>query len=513
MALDKDFNDILDDIVMSEDSTQKESYTEGFTAGVEGGNSEGFHLGYHKGARLGKELGYYLGIANIHLERNANSDTKYPDKIIKQLEKLKDLINSFPHTNSEEHDIVSMADNIRVNYKKACALLKISSVNPYETIPTKMDTSMKVRENLDSIMSYLTPLLPIANCHMVEFFTDKHWEHLLPHKLRKQLENMELNKAVNRFWDISCHNDSCEITKWVKQSQCHHVSVNEEYCISPQKLTDIIHKRGGNFEAGFKKQWHAIAKRANGGANVWTDGGVDTNLHRFACSYITRDTDLSSVVREQFDCEEVNLLLTGLHTCGDLGPSCLRLFTVSPAVRVLFNVPCCYHLLSEAVDVAMFDDDQTATDDKGFPMSQYLRGLNLGRNARMLGAQSIDRVRHYRQMPDRSLLYRALLQGFASKCQSFQQYFKMADEKLGLNIFNSLPECYLIELERTMDCQWKKIVLLYLMRLCLAQVIEGVILLDRLLYLYECGCKNAYLVKLFDPVLSPRCHSIVAIRN
>ncbi|XP_050663770.1 protein LTO1 homolog [Leptidea sinapis] len=133
MASDKDFNDILDDIVMSEDSTQKESYTEGFTAGVEGGNSEGFHLGYHKGARLGKELGYYLGIANIHLERNANSDTKYPDKIIKQLEKLKDLINSFPHTNSEEHDIVSMADNIRVNYKKACALLKISSVNPYET--------------------------------------------------------------------------------------------------------------------------------------------------------------------------------------------------------------------------------------------------------------------------------------------------------------------------------------------------------------------------------------------
>ncbi|XP_050663767.1 probable methyltransferase-like protein 25 isoform X3 [Leptidea sinapis] len=280
-----------------------------------------------------------------------------------------------------------------------------------------------------------------------------------------------------------------------------------------------------------QKQWHAIAKRANGGANVWTGGGVDTNLHRFACSYITRDTDLSSVVREQFDCEEVNLLLTGLHTCGDLGPSCLRLFTVSPAVRVLFNVPCCYHLLSEAVDVAMFDDDQTATDDKGFPMSQYLRGLNLGRNARMLGAQSIDRVRHYRQMPDRSLLYRALLQvtmkkflphtpikegklkGFASKCQSFQQYFKMADEKLGLNIFNSLPECYLIELERTMDCQWKKIVLFYLMRLCLAQVIEGVILLDRLLYLYECGCKNAYLVKLFDPVLSPRCHSIVAIRN
>ncbi|VVC93419.1 unnamed protein product, partial [Leptidea sinapis] len=458
---------------MSEDSTQKESYTEGFTAGVEGGNSEGFHLGYHKGARLGKELGYYLGIANIHLERNANSDTKYPDKIIKQLEKLKDLINSFPHTNSEEHDIVSMADNIRVNYKKACALLKISSVNPYET-------------------------------------------------------------------------NSCEITKWVKQSQCHHVSVNEEYCISPQKLTDIIHKRGAGGGRGhllvtmslghhipsltidcdettlnnakkrvklIQKQWHAIAKRANGGANVWTDGGVDTNLHRFACSYITRDTDLSSVVREQFDCEEVNLLLTGLHTCGDLGPSCLRLFTVSPAVRVLFNVPCCYHLLSEAVDVAMFDDDQTATDDKGFPMSQYLRGLNLGRNARMLGAQSIDRVRHYRQMPDRSLLYRALLQGFASKCQSFQQYFKMADEKLGLNIFNSLPECYLIELERTMDCQWKKIVLLYLMRLCLAQVIEGVILLDRLLYLYECGCKNAYLVKLFDPVLSPRCHSIVAIRN
>lgn len=37
-------------------------------------------------------------------------------------------------------------------------------------------------------------------------------------------------------------------------------------------------------------------------------------------------------------------------------------------------------------------------------------GYNLGRNARMLAAQSIDRVVDQKQLPSKSLLYRAMLQ-------------------------------------------------------------------------------------------------------
>lgn len=105
------------------------------------------------------------------------------------------------------------------------------------------------------------------------------------------------------------------------------------------------------------------------------------------------------------------------------------------------------------------------------------------------------------------------LKGISSKCQNFDDYFKMADVVLKLDLYNNLPKTYLSDIEKNMNLNWKKIVLFYLLRLCLAQVVESVILLDRLLFLYENGFELAYLVKLFDPVLSPRCHGLVAIRR
>lgn len=89
----------------------------------------------------------------------------------------------------------------------------------------------------------------------------------------------------------------------------------------------------------------------------------------------------------------------------------------------------------------------------------------------------------------------------------------MADEILKLELFDRLPDSFFTDIKKTMDCEWKKLVLFYLIRLCLAQVIESLILLDRLMFLYENGFDKVYLVKLFDPVVSPRCHSIVAVKQ
>lgn len=66
-----------------------------------------------------------------HLENNSKSDVNLSDKTVHQLEKVQKLIEEFPRTNSEEHDILALLENIRAQYKKACALLKISSNNPY----------------------------------------------------------------------------------------------------------------------------------------------------------------------------------------------------------------------------------------------------------------------------------------------------------------------------------------------------------------------------------------------
>ncbi|XP_045774167.1 probable methyltransferase-like protein 25 isoform X2 [Maniola jurtina] len=613
MAEDIDFNDVLDDIFLSENKQCEQSYQEGYKAGTEAGNAEGYHLGYHRGAELGRELGYYLGIVSYHLENKDKQASPYSEKIIKQLEKVQELINTFPRTNSEEHDILALAENIRAQYRKACALLKIPSTNPYGKI-TMSSTIHRLQNQLDKTITFLTPHLPLANCHMVEFFTDNHWDKLLPQKLREYLDNCDLNQTVEQFWRCAGGNytDNSELSKWMQQTRGHCLTVNSEYCLSAAELQECIKRWGGQVEtevrisefmntkksyevqtmsalvaslstacgathcaeAGggrghllvalslayhlpsltidcdektiaqaqkkvkiIQKQWHAIAKRVRDGTEERISGGIDAELHRFATSFITNDTDLLHIVREKFpehSHDDIKLLLTGLHTCGNLGPTSLRLFSRSPQTSAVFTVPCCYHLLSEEVDEQMFDVFQRDYGEnqwrEGFPMAQRLKGYNLGRNARMLAAQSIDRVVHHKQPPDKSLLYRALLQviikkylpnlpvtegklkGIATKCQDFNDYFKMADSLLKLDLYDSLPGTYLTDIHKSIDDQWKKIVLFYFVRLCLAQVIESVILLDRLLFLFENGFEKCYLVKLFDPVLSPRCHSIVAVR-
>ncbi|CAH2090102.1 unnamed protein product [Euphydryas editha] len=477
-----------------------------------------------------------------------------------------------------------------------------------------MDYASKLRQQLDSTIAYLTPLLSLANCHMVEFFTHNHWEKLLQSDLRQYLDSCNINDAVEQFWKCAKNEneDYNELTKWVLTCQSHYISINNEYCISTSQLQEKIKSWGGDIkhkvrikefmtskksyevetmshlvaslfgvthsthcvEAGggrghlpialtlaynlpsltvdcdvqtinnaekrvkiIQKQWHAIAKKIKDGSEECVSKSIESDLHRFAVTFITKDTDLSSIVREKFlkhsDDDDIKLLLTGLHTCGNLGPASLRIFSSQEAISSVLNVPCCYHLLHETLDDQLFDvfqRDQNNTGlEYGFPMSEHLRGYNLGRNARMLAAQSIDRVVYNQQLPDKSLLYRALLQviiktylpdlpvsegklkGIGSKCKNFDEYFKMADSRLKLDLYGNLPESYLTNLGN-LDHQWKKIALFYLIRLCLAQVIESVILLDRLLYLYENGFVNVYLVKLFDPILSPRCHGIVAVR-
>ena len=45
------------------------------------------------------------------------------------------------------------------------------------------------------------------------------------------------------------------------------------------------------------------------------------------------------------------LILIGLHTCGDLAPTALKLFTSEASVRAICLVGCCYHLLSQQFGV------------------------------------------------------------------------------------------------------------------------------------------------------------------
>lgn len=121
----RDINDIFDDIALSEDRINEQGYQKGLLDGKSSGNTEGYHLGYHRGAEIGSELGYYHGILTTRL-----SSTEITERHRNIIESVLKLINEYPKTNDEHIDILELADTIRAQYRKACAILKINGKYP-----------------------------------------------------------------------------------------------------------------------------------------------------------------------------------------------------------------------------------------------------------------------------------------------------------------------------------------------------------------------------------------------
>ncbi|XP_076053409.1 methyltransferase-like protein 25B isoform X2 [Oratosquilla oratoria] len=132
--------------------------------------------------------------------------------------------------------------------------------------------------------------------------------------------------------------------------------------------------------------------------------------------------------------------LLGLHTCGDLAPTMIRLFVRSYECCALISVGCCYMKMNTSGD--------------GYAQTAIAR------------------------LPDVTFM----------------------DEDLDN------------ERVKEMLDRWMQVVVFYSIRLMLAPVVESVVLLDRLMYLYEQGYE-ALLVPLFDPSLSPRNFALLTVKN
>uniref|UniRef100_A0A147B582 Methyltransferase 25-like protein n=1 Tax=Fundulus heteroclitus TaxID=8078 RepID=A0A147B582_FUNHE len=242
-------------------------------------------------------------------------------------------------------------------------------------------------------------------------------------------------------------------------------------------------------------------------------------------SYVTAETELRELITEL---EEA--IMVGLHTCGDLAASTLRMFVAKPELSAVCGVGCCYHLLSE--DFNPDGQEKPSQAACGFPLSQYLRDQSwfCGRNARMSACLALERVSLGQGIQMESLFYRAVLHvilrdhyssyksekrvgNVYSKAKSFVDYVRRAlrrleldDSKLCDSDIQSYHDAYVSRMDEMHAFNMLKVTL--------APCIEGLILLDRLCYLKEQEdvCFSA-LVQLFDPLLSPRCYAIVGLKS
>ncbi|XP_077356858.1 putative methyltransferase-like protein 25 isoform X2 [Festucalex cinctus] len=278
---------------------------------------------------------------------------------------------------------------------------------------------------------------------------------------------------------------------------------------SPSSLTDDERQR---------------RKRENLERKAQSRSGVTSAVFSPLTSYITADTEL----RELID-ELERAVLVGLHTCGDLAPSTLRMFVAKAELLAVCSVGCCYNKLSEEFEP---DTQECWRGAFGFPLSQHLRRHSwfCGRNARMSACLALERVAVGHGIQMDSLFYRAVLHvilrdhygayksekrvgNVYSKAKCFVDYVRRALRKLDLDDSKLSDE----DIQRYHDTyapRWPEIHAFNLLKVTLAPCIEGLILLDRLCYLKEQdeGCFSA-LVQLFDPLLSPRCYAVVALKE
>lgn len=251
----------------------------------------------------------------------------------------------------------------------------------------------------------------------------------------------------------------------------------------------------------------------------------DSSIYSPLTSFITADSQLHDIIEDLEDC-----LMVGLHTCGDLAPSTLRIFTSKAEVKAVCSVGCCYHLLSEEFENQ--HKDRCANENWGFPMCHYLKEERwcCGRNARMSACLALQRVAVGQGLPTESLFYRAVLQNIIkdyygiskceqhvgkiySKCSSFLEYVRMSLKKLGLDE-SKVSEEIIMDYYENYKPRMNELEAFNMLKVVLAPCIETLILLDRLCYLKEQdGVAWSALVKLFDPVQSPRCYAVIALKK
>nr|XP_060515629.1 probable methyltransferase-like protein 25 [Panthera onca] len=183
---------------------------------------------------------------------------------------------------------------------------------------------------------------------------------------------------------------------------------------------------------------------------------------------------------------------------------------------------------------------EESTQDKwGFPMCHYLKEERwcCGRNARMSACLALERVAVGQGLPTESLFYRAVLQDIIKECYGITKCFwrepasfeivnvvftLMFDkEKLFLNccyisccFILKLPEKVIMDYYEKYKPRMNELEAFNMLKVVLAPCIETLILLDRLCYLKEQeNIAWSALVKLFDPVKSPRCYAIIALKK
>jgi len=138
-----------------------------------------------------------------------------------------------------------------------------------------------------------------------------------------------------------------DVTEQCENDALPETKVGDAANSDRQNLPTNVHSCSGSLKgtgASRSENLHTDANTASSETRGISSNGLFTPVTLF----VNSETALSDLVAAQHgsSCAR-NLMLTGLHACGNLSADILRLFAATPAAHVVCQVGCCYNLLSE----------------------------------------------------------------------------------------------------------------------------------------------------------------------
>ncbi|XP_068144848.1 methyltransferase-like protein 25B [Drosophila tropicalis] len=246
----------------------------------------------------------------------------------------------------------------------------------------------------------------------------------------------------------------------------------------------------------------------------------------------TTSTEFLQSLRQALNLKTDNFRfgIIGLHPCGDLGPTLMRMFLACKQAKFLNFVSCCYQKMTTK-------QLNSQTSLPGYPLSKFLQVQNdfqLSYEAREVSCHAnemyFDRLttgqHEYLKIHSlRAAAERLILQEFPllRHCalrnvkhqpgMTFDDYFQQAVKGTRFETLDQRIWTDKQKLQTQKDLKnWRRIVCLFTLRLLLAPLVESIILYDRVLFLMENDCE-VHIEAIFDPRLSPRNHITSAIKS
>ncbi|XP_017889578.1 methyltransferase-like protein 25 [Ceratina calcarata] len=410
-------------------------------------------------------------------------------------------------------------------------------------------------EHLKEIIHFTNTYSDLINCHIVDFITNNLWATCIPESLRSELERTEfnwinsmgnddypvLNNFINKAKSLSLQSCSVEINskefanvlpginncnkpvrkmEFINAKKSHEVEcLGDIIGTVAKKMNNLVIDAGAGkaYLSTFLAENHNVPVLAIDSSQSCSNGAIcrqkklgrklafSPNLVRYVVEEINSGTDYEKMVNQNFPEWDIdrNLLLTGLHTCGSLTDSSIKTFLSTKDIRSLCIVPCCYHLTNETFD----------------------QRISFSKNARMLAQQSVERSTRNTFVPS-SLFYRAILQvvfhslgiynarvGRGGPLHDFASYAQWAFSRIGMEIEKIPSRENLTNTFEFYAHLMKNFHIFQMLRVYLGIALEAAIMLDRIIFLQNSNqCSKVAILRLFDPMLSPRRYAVVAVK-